>query len=118
MIVLDGKEPAWFQDAMEAWIDALELHALRSHDYRDRSTFNLGVKGEFVGIMRKVQKLKQDVWDNKTLDREGVQEVLMDLMGSVGLMLMEWKRERGDVYGASWRDNSRSKPTFGPKSGL
>jgi hypothetical protein len=113
LIELDGTENANFRQILEGWLDALELHEERSRNYQERDIFSLGMKGEFVGVMRKVQKLYHSVWNGGKLTNEGDQEVLMDLMGSVGLMLSEYRKTR-DKYSARWRDNHGNKPTFGP----
>jgi len=114
LIELDGTENAEFKQILEGWIDALEMHEYASHDYKNRELFGLGIRGEFVGFWRKAQKLHAEVWEQKLkLTREGVQEVLMDCMGAVGLMLSE-QRKNKDGYSASWRDNHNNKPTFGP----
>lgn len=113
VVALDGTENPNFRCIMEAWLDSLEMHERKARDYAARDEgFNLGLRGEFVGISRKVQKLKRIVWDGKDPLFEGAQEILMDLMGQVGLALMEQKRVK-DKYFSQWRDNHRNKPTFG-----
>jgi hypothetical protein len=112
-IDLDGTENAEFRSILEGWLDALEFHEYKSRGYKNRDKFSLGYKGEFVGFWRKAQKLYAGLWESTTLTGEGMQEVLMDTFGSVGLMLQDL-RKRSDKYSASWRDNHGNKPTFGP----
>jgi len=112
-IDLDGTENAEFRSILEGWLDALEFHEYKSRGYKNRDKFSLGYKGEFVGFWRKAQKLYAGLWESTALTGEGMQEVLMDTFGSVGLMLQDL-RLRSDKYSASWRDNHGNKPTFGP----
>lgn len=115
-IELMGTENANFKSILEGWLDALEYHELKSHDYSERDepgVWNLGLKGEWPGVTRKMQKLHKIVWKGKDVLFEGGQEIMMDLMGAIGLMLHE-QRKISDKYSASWRNNSSSKPTFGP----
>lgn len=113
-IALDGKENAEFRAILEGWLDALEFHEFKSRGYKNRDKFSLGIRGEFVGFWRKAQKLYSAVWEDKPLVvAEGMQEVLMDTFGSVGLMLQDL-RKHSDKYSATWRDNHGNKPTFGP----
>lgn len=117
-IDLDGTENANFKNVLEAWLDALEFHELKSRDYDERGNegdhvWDLGLKGEWPGVTRKIQKLHKIIWKGKDVLFEGGQEIMMDLMGALGLMLLEQKRI-SDKYNASWRINSGNKPTFGP----
>lgn len=118
LIDLDGTENANFRDILEGWLDALEFHEMKSRDYKARgkagsNPWSLGIKGEYPGISRKLQKLHEVVWEGKDLLFEGAQEIIMDMMGALGLMLHEQKLIK-DKYSASWRDNHGNKPTFGP----
>jgi hypothetical protein len=113
-IDLDGTENAEFREILEGWLDALEYHEFKSRGYKNRRIFSLGIRGEFVGFWRKAQKLYSSIWEKEgLLVGEGVQEVLMDTFGSVGLMLHDY-RKTSDKYRANWRDNHGNKPTFGP----
>jgi hypothetical protein len=118
VITLDGKENAGFQKILEGWLDALEFHEMKSRDYSartpaGRSPWSLGLKGEWPGITRKIQKLHSIIWEGKDVLFEGGQEIMYDLMGAIGLMILE-QREISDKYSASWRNNAPNKPTFGP----
>lgn len=64
----------------------LELFLNKNKDYADWP--DLGLKGEFVEIWRKVHKLKSAIWDGKELVGEQDDEVLMDLFGHVLLALL------------------------------
>lgn len=116
-IDMDGTENANFRQILEGWLDALEFHELKSKDYDERDepggVWNLGLRGEWPGLTRKMQKLHKIVWKGKDVLFEGGQEIMMDLMGALGLLLHEQKKI-SDKYSASWRDNHNNKPTFGP----
>lgn len=113
-ILLDGTENAEFREILEGWLDALEYHEFKSRGYKNRRIFSLGIRGEFVGFWRKAQKLYSSIWEKEgLLVGEGVQEVLMDTFGSLGLMLHDY-RKSSDKYSARWRDNHSNRPTFGP----
>lgn len=117
-IFLDGTEQAGFRQILEGWLDALEFHELKSQGYPDRgeagsTPWSLGLKGEWPGVTRKIQKLHSIVWKGKDLLFEGGQEIMYDLMGAIGLMISE-QRKISDKYSATWRDNHSNKPTFGP----
>jgi hypothetical protein len=116
LIKLDGKENPNFQKILEAWLDALEFHEMKSRDYSERDepgVWNLGLRGEWPGVTRKIQKLHKIIWKGKDVLFEGGQEIMMDLMGALGLLLHEQKKI-SDKYSATWRDNHSNKPTFGP----
>jgi hypothetical protein len=118
-IDLDGSENPNFRNILEGWLDALEFHEIKSRDYSERDepgVWNLGLRGEWPGVTRKIQKLHKIVWKGKDVLFEGGQEIMMDLMGALGLLLHEQKKI-GDKYSAGWRDNHRNKPTFGPGPG-
>jgi hypothetical protein len=116
-IALSGHENPNFIHILEGWLDALELHELKSQDYSERdepgAVWSLGLMGEWPGFTRKIQKLHKIIWKGKDVLFEGGQEIIMDCMGALGLMLHE-QRLIKDRYSASWRDNHGNKPTFGP----
>lgn len=114
IVSLEGTENAEFREILEGWLDALEYHEFKSRGYKNRRIFSLGIRGEFVGFWRKAQKLYSSIWEKEgLLVGEGVQEVLMDTFGSLGLMLHDY-RKSSDKYSARWRDNHSNRPTFGP----
>jgi hypothetical protein len=47
----------------------------------------LGDKGEFVEIRRKTNKLQRGIWDGEDIGPEGIDEVLMDMIGHCFLAL-------------------------------
>lgn len=59
----------------------------KNADYGDQHRSGLGLKGEFVGLHRKMAKLQKAVWDEEELVGEQVPELLYDLIGTALLML-------------------------------
>jgi hypothetical protein len=53
----------------------------KNKDYQDFPMADLGAKAHFVGIWRKVGKLKRGLWDGESLEHEQVSEVIDDLIG-------------------------------------
>lgn len=107
---LDSEAPG-LEDTLDALMDAIELHAVKAKDYHgDENQF--GLKGEIIGLTRKIGKLKRLYWDGKDPLFEGGQELLMDLIGNAALML-RMQKKTSDKYRAGWRDNHGNKPTFG-----
>lgn len=110
-IVTVGSAPPDFEGTMDAMMDALELHYQKAKDY-DGDENEFGMRGEIIGITRKVRKLKRILWDGKDPLFEGSQEILMDLIGSAALTLRMQKKV-SDKYRAKWRVNP-NKPDFPP----
>jgi hypothetical protein len=102
--------PPDFEGTMDALMDAVELHYDKALDY-DGMENEYGLKGEIIGITRKVGKLKKYYWDGKDPLFEKGQEVLMDLVGSA-LLMIRMQKKVSDKYKARWRDNSANKPDF------
>lgn len=48
---------------------------------------DLGVKGQFADIHRKMKKLRNALWDGKPLTHEQPREVILDLIGHLFLTL-------------------------------
>lgn len=67
----------------------LELFAAKNADYGsfEESAGVLGVRGQFADIWRKIPKLKRALWDGDDLEFEGVDEVVLDLIGHLFLTL-------------------------------
>lgn len=86
----------------------------KSLDYGDDGAGNLGVKGQYADINRKVLKLKRALWDGIELVGEPVDEVIRDLIGHLFLTLdmlapsmsgESWSRKgglTGFAYGVLW----------------
>lgn len=55
----------------------------KSGDYGPKGFQELGVKGQYSEIHRKVGKLKRVFWDGKILQHESPQEVVSDLFGHI-----------------------------------
>ena len=67
----------------------LELFISKSREYGDDNKFVLGSRGQFADMWRKFGKLKTGMWDGKEsqLTSEGVDEILLDLIGHCFLTL-------------------------------
>jgi hypothetical protein len=108
-----GQAPPDFEGTMDALMDAVELHYKKALDY-DGMENEYGLKGEVIGLSRKMGKIKKIFWDGKDPIFEGGQEILMDLIGSAALMLRMQKKVK-DKYRAEWRAPvSSDKPDFPP----
>jgi hypothetical protein len=64
----------------------------KSEDYGDVFK-ELGLRGQYSDMHRKMGKLKKAIWDGETLVGESVEEILADLFGNVliSLWLMNGK---------------------------
>lgn len=78
------REARWAQIMDEAF----ELFILKSRDYGKAGDL-LGARGQFADMWRKFGKLKTQIWDNpeRTINFEGPEEVLKDLIGHSILFL-------------------------------
>lgn len=97
----DSKElQAIATELMPAW---LELFAKKNADYGAGSSFELGVKGQYSDIHRKMIKLKRALWHGEELAFEGVEEVIQDLISHLFLtqymLRTKSAAERAYVYG-------------------
>jgi hypothetical protein len=61
--------------------DIMERFMSKNVDYQDFALADLGPRAHFVGLWRKVGKLKRALWDGEKLQHEGTVEVLDDLFG-------------------------------------
>jgi len=68
---------------------ALERFMRKNQDYQGFGMAGLGPRAHFVGIWRKVGKLKRVLWDGETLATEQLSEVLDDLLGHILLAALE-----------------------------
>lgn len=69
-------------------------------DYGDAFE-ELGLKGQYSDMHRKMKKLKRAIWDGETLTRESVEEIMGDLFGHVliSLYLLRQTEPERDVGG-------------------
>ncbi len=77
---------------------ALDHFIERNGEYGDDDDFNLGSRGQYVDISRKVQKLKRRMWDGQPEPdgAESTRTVVMELIGHL-LMTMDYlDSEAGD----------------------
>lgn len=65
----------------------LERFFAKNADYGDQHRAGLGVAAEYVGIHRKVEKLKKALWDGQTMNGEDAREMLFDLIGQCFIVL-------------------------------
>ena len=83
----------------EAWADmelilddALDSWRVKRHDYRD-AFLELGAKGQFSEIWRKVKKLKVSVWDGYDLSGESPAQVAKEIIPHCMMMVYLLDRE-------------------------
>lgn len=81
----------------------LRLFARKNADYGSGSSFDLGVRGQYSDIHRKMIKLRRALWEGESLAFEGVDEIINDLIGHLFLtrhmMAMKDQAEREYAYG-------------------
>jgi hypothetical protein len=63
------------------------LFARKNADYGAGSSFELGIRGQYSDIHRKVLKLRRFMWEGETPEFEGVEEVIHDLISHLFLTL-------------------------------
>jgi hypothetical protein len=67
---------------------ALERWLVKNADYGDNHrTSKYGLKGELIGLDRKMMKLYRAIWLEEKMNGEGPEEMLEDLLGQVLIML-------------------------------
>lgn len=78
----------------------LELFARKNRDYGSGSAYELGVRGQYSDIHRKMIKLKRAMWDGEELDFEDTDEIIKDLISHLFLTLHMFglQREAGQAY--------------------
>jgi hypothetical protein len=62
------------------------LFLRKNADYGDGAN-DLGLKGQYAELNRKMTKLKRALWEGKTLTEEPPEEVILDLIGHLFLTL-------------------------------
>lgn len=67
--------------------DVLRFFFKKNADYGDNHRTGLGPAAEYVGIHRKVEKLKTALWEGQEMEGEGTKEMLYDLIGQCLIVL-------------------------------
>ena len=97
---LDGSETQELRDIILVHIpEFLDLFVRKNKEYGENAQ-TLGPRGQFSDMYRKMIKLKTAMWDGEEekLTSEGVDEILMDLIGHCLLTLrMRREQDREDV---------------------
>lgn len=87
--------------AIQLMPEWLSLFSQKNKDYGNNAK-ELGLRGQFADIWRKVAKLKRSMWDGEELQFEGTEEIIMDLIGhlflSLNMMRVAEEAERAYVY--------------------
>lgn len=87
------------QRIMPEW---LALFARKNRDYGSGSAYELGVRGQYSDIHRKMIKLKRAMWDGEQLDFEDTDEIIKDLISHLFLTLhmfgLQKEAEQAYVY--------------------
>jgi hypothetical protein len=78
----------------------LALFARKNRDYGSGSAYELGVRGQYSDIHRKMIKLKRAMWDGEQLDFEDTDEIIKDLISHLFLTLHMFglQREADQAY--------------------
>lgn len=80
----------------------LALFARKNRDYGSGSAYELGVRGQYSDIHRKMIKLKRAMWDGHDLDFEDTDEIIKDLISHLFLTLhmfgLQREAEQAYVY--------------------
>lgn len=80
----------------------LALFARKNRDYGSGSAYELGVRGQYSDIHRKMIKLKRAMWDGEQLDFEDTDEIIKDLISHLFLTLhmfgLQREAEQAYVY--------------------
>lgn len=66
--------------------DTVELFVKKAADYGVHAD-DLGLKGQYSDIHRKIKKIRRSMWDGETLAFESLEEILMDLIGHCWLSI-------------------------------
>ena len=69
----------------------------KNADYGDNHRNGLGLRAEYVGLHRKLEKLRRAIWDGQLMAGESAEEMLEDLIGQCLIMLDLLKFEGGEV---------------------
>jgi hypothetical protein len=83
--------------------DVFAHFMMRNAEYGDDNDFNLGSRGQYVDISRKVQKLKRRMWDGQP-ERDGEEStrtIVTELIGHLFMTLDYLDQEEGHAEEAS-----------------
>lgn len=96
----EGDSPELDVIATRIMPEWLELFARKNRDYGSGSAYELGVRGQYSDIHRKMIKLKRAMWDGEQLDFEDTDEIIKDLISHLFLTLHMFglQREAEVVY--------------------
>ena len=95
----DGDSQELRNIATQLMPEFLHLFAQKNKDYGNNAG-ELGLRGQFADIWRKIAKLKKSMWDGEELLFEGTDEIILDLIGHLFLSLnmRRVKEEAERVY--------------------
>ena len=84
----------------------------KNRDYGSGSMYELGVRGQYSDIHRKMIKLKRAMWEGESLKFEGLEEIIGDLIGHLFLTLhmLELQKSGHDEY--IYGDDTKAADTF------
>lgn len=87
--VWQGDTPELRAIITEHLVNWADLFGRKNSEYGSGSAFDLGERGQFSDMYRKMIKLKRAMWDEdeSVLTTEGVDEIIMDLIGHCFLTL-------------------------------
>ena len=95
-ITSDADAPQQVKDVLEHLLPIwLDLFQMKSREYGE-AAHDLGPKAQFVDMSRKFVKLRRAMWEGQELTTEGVDEILLDLIGHCFLTL-EMRRRAGEL---------------------
>lgn len=91
--------------------EAMAHFLRRNEEYGDDNDFNLGTRGQYVDISRKVQKLKRRWWDGQPLadGAESDKTVVMELIGHL-LMSLDMLEDERATEGMTGNGETCSSP--------
>lgn len=102
----EGDSDELISIALRLMPEWLRLFARKNADYGSGSSFDLGVRGQYSDIHRKMIKLRRALWDGESLAFEGVDEIINDLIGHLFLTrrMLEMKDEAEREYAYNEED--------------
>lgn len=91
------------------WVDARDDWRTRRDDYGD-AFLELGAKGQFSDIWRKVYKLKRSVWEGHQLTGEPAEQVAKEIMPHCAMLVYLLDRQERDAWAATENDTQIITP--------
>lgn len=102
LVLEDEDSPELLVIAQKIMPEWLALFARKNRDYGSGSAYELGVRGQYSDIHRKMIKLKRAMWDGEQLDFEDTDEIIKDLISHLFLTLhmfgLQREAEQAYVY--------------------